>query len=134
MSQYSKIYQDAKKAKKIKAIGTKYYQWEAEGDQLIGAYLSHNKLPSRNGGTYNQYLFDTDDGMVKFALGAAVDSEADEYFTRGVVYAITYKGKSRSIASGNEFKDFLIEEVGSVETLAVNPGEDDSDGGAVDAQ
>jgi len=130
MTNYAKIYQEAKKAKTMKSLGTKYVQWSDEGQQIVGAYLSHLQLPSRNGGVYNQYLFDTDDGLIKFALGAAVDSEAHEYFERGCVYAITYQGKERSVASGNEFKNFTIEEVGAVEELAANPDKAEGHGQA----
>lgn len=121
MSNYAKMYQDAKKAKKLKQLETPYVKWDNEGQQVIGAYLNHQKLPSRNGGTYNQYMFETDEGTVKFALGASVDNEADEYFERGLVYCITYNGKERAVGSGNEFKDFTIEEVGTAEAQAENP-------------
>jgi len=112
MKSYKELYAAAKKAKAIKQLTPLYHKWEKDGDTVIGAYINQNPVQSRLGGTeYNQYIFETDAGLVKFALGRSADSEFASMFGKGVVYAITYKGKEK-ISGGRQVNRFMVEEIG----------------------
>jgi len=112
MKSYKELYAQAKKSKTTRQLTPDFIKWEKKGQQIIGAYISQNPVTSRLGGTpYNQYIFETDEGRVKFSLGRSADSEFAETFARGVVYAITYDGKD-DISGGRRVNRFSIEEIG----------------------
>ena len=112
MKSYRELYASAKKSKAVKQLTPKYFKWEDAGQVIIGAYINQNAVQSRLGGTeYNQYIFETDEGLQKFALGRAADSEFAEMFVRGVVYAITFEGKEK-ISGGRSVNRFNVEEIG----------------------
>ncbi len=112
MKSYQELYASAKKANALKQLTPTYKKWKDSGETIVGAYINQNSVSSRLGGTeYKQYIFETDEGLVKFALGRAADSEFSEMFARGVVYAITYEGKDR-ISGGRQVNRFSVEEVG----------------------
>jgi hypothetical protein len=111
MSNFKKQYAAAKKADKLTVLTPTYVKWEKEGQQIVGAYVGQNTVVSSVGvGSYNQYLFETDDGLVKFALGSAADSEFAPVLAKGYVYSITYLGKEK-IAKGRSVNRFNIEQV-----------------------
>jgi len=112
MKSYQELYKAAKKAKSTKQLTPVYQKWDKEGQMIIGAFISSNPVQSRLGGTeYNQYIFETDTGLVKFALGRSADSEFTAVLGKGVVYAITYMGKEK-ISGGRQVNRFNIEEIG----------------------
>ena len=112
MKSYRELYASAKRTKALKSLTPNYFKWEEKDQVVIGAYISHNPVQSRLGGTsYNQYIFETDDGLVKFALGHAADSELAPMFAKGVVYAITFEGKER-ISGGRQVNRFTVDEIG----------------------
>ena len=115
------MYADAVASKAVRQLTPAYVAWEKEGQRVIGAYVTHTTVQSRlGGGEYNHYVFDTDDGLVKIALGRTTDGVLADQLQRGVVYAITYQGKER-IAGGRSVNRFQIEEVGTADEL---PGEE----------
>lgn len=121
---FAKMYQDASKKGAVINLTPKYLRWEHEGDQIIGAYVGHSAVTSRLGGEpYNQYLFETDEGRVKFSMGRSADNELADTFARGNIYAITYQGKEK-IQGGRSVNRFQVEELGVVDD---NPDEDDPD-------
>ena len=112
MKSYRELYASAKKTKAVKQLTPAYIKWEEEGQLIVGAYINQNAVQSRLGGTeYKQYIFETDDGLIKFALGRAADSEFSEMFGKGVVYAITFEGKEK-ISGGRQVNRFNVEEIG----------------------
>lgn len=125
---YKQLYADSRKAKTAKSVTPTYFKWKKEGDQIIGAYISHAPVQSRLGDKeYNQYIFETDDGMVKFALGRSADNEVTPILAAGVVYAITFQGKE-SIAGGRSVNRFEIEEVGIADQVDETEDDPDKDG------
>lgn len=121
MKSYKELHDAAKKGKALKPLTPTFMKWEKDGQQIIGAFLSKSAIPSRElGKTYNQYVFDTDDGHVKFTLGQVGDSDYGEVFTPGLVYAIEFKGMGKS-AAGNEFKLFEVSEIGIGDYDAAEP-------------
>jgi len=123
MKSYQELYEASKKAKTTKQLTPEYIKWEDEGQQVIGAFISLNAVQSRLGGTeYNQYIFETDRGLVKFSMGRAADSEFTPQLAKGVVYAVTYLGKEK-IAGGRSVNRFSVEEIG-VADMVDNTEED----------
>ena len=125
---YAQLYANSRKAKTIKSVTPVYYKWKKKGDQVIGAFVSYSPVQSRLGDKeYNQYIFETDSGLVKFALGRSADNEVTPILGRGVVYAITFQGKE-NIAGGRSVNRFEIEEIGiadQVDETEVDPDPDD---------
>ena len=112
MRSYQELYNSSKKAKTVKQLTPVYVKWEKEGQMIIGAFISYNPVQSRLGGTeYNQYIFETDLGLIKFALGRSADSEFTPVLAKGVVYAVTYEGKEK-ISGGRQVNRFKVEEIG----------------------
>jgi len=125
---YKELYESSRKAKTVKSVTPEYFKWKKEGDQIIGAYVSYSPVQSRLGDKeYNQYIFETDKGLVKFALGRSADNEVTPILVRGVVYAITFQGKE-SIAGGRSVNRFEIEEVGIADQVDETEAETESDG------
>jgi len=128
MKSYRELYNRSKKAKTVKSLTPNYVKWEKKGQQIIGAFISFNPVQSRLGGSeYNQYIFETDEGLIKFALGKSADSEFTPQLASGIVYAITYEGKE-NIAGGRQVNRFNLEEIGiadQVDNTETNPLTDD---------
>jgi hypothetical protein len=123
MKSYQELYDAAKKAKAVKSLTPGYVKWEKEGQCIVGAFISYNPVQSRLGGTeYNQYIFETDNGLIKFALGRSADSEVTPVLAKGVVYAITYQGKER-ISGGRQVNRFEIGEIGVADMVDETEGE-----------
>ena len=117
MKTYKEHYDKMKKAHSIRQLTPRYVKWESEGQVIIGAYVAHAPVMGRLGGkTYNQYIFDTDEGLVKFALGTASDNELSASFERGMIYAITFQGQDE-IAGGRKVNKFQVEELGVSEAF-----------------
>lgn len=115
---YQDLYNDAVKAKTVKEMGAKYKEFKKDGDNVIGRLLHKNQVQSRQGGVpYNQYLFDTDEGKVKFALGSATDGDAAAMMGIGGIYAVTYHGKEK-LSTGRTMNKFSI---GKIQSPPENP-------------
>lgn len=113
MANYREKYRKAVKAKGTRSITPVYREWGKDGDQVVGMFLSRTHVQGSLGVEgYFQYLFDTDEGLVKLALGKATDNEVGEAFQKGVVYVITFRGKEK-IGGGRTVNKFLVEEVSS---------------------
>ena len=123
---YSKMYDNAQKAKVVKQLTPAYHEWKKEGDRIIGAFITKTEVQSRLGGqSYNQYLFDTDDGLIKFALGRMADSELQDQFVKGGIYAIEYRGKEK-IAGGRSVNRFSVEEIGATDEIDEGKASEDA--------
>jgi len=125
---YKELYENSRKTGTNKSVTPEYFKWKKEGDQIIGAFVSCSPVQSRLGDKeYNQYIFETDSGLVKFALGRSADNEITPILGRGVVYAITFKGKE-DIAGGRSVNRFEIEEVGIADQVDDTEDDTGSDG------
>lgn len=104
-------YNAAEKAKTTVKLSAKYIEFKDKGQVIIGRFIRSNAVQSSLGvGTYLQYLFNTDEGMVKFALGRATDAEAGAMLVVGGVYSITYKGKEK-LAGGRQLNVFEVVQI-----------------------
>lgn len=108
------MYDKAKKDGALKQLTPVFHEWGKPGDTLIGAFISKGEVSSSaGGGTYYQYVFETDEGNVKFHLGRASDTDVGEVLQPGVIYAITFQGKEE-ISGGRRVNKFNVEELGPV--------------------
>jgi len=112
MKKYADMAVEAKKTKAGRSLTPTYVKWEKEGQQIVGMFISKSEIASSTGeGTYNQYLFETDEGNVKFHLGHAADTEVGAVFAPGIVYVITYQGQEE-VKGGRRVNKFDIIELG----------------------
>ncbi len=113
MESYATMYAEAVKSKQLTELTAIYKKWEKKGDAIIGAFVGKTEVTSGlSGKTYFQYLFDTDDGMVKFHLGKGGDSEIGQVISPGCVYRIEFLGKEQ-IKGGRSVNTYKCVEIGS---------------------
>ena len=110
---YERAYKEAEKAKKTMQLSHEFYQWEEEGQVLIGRLLSFEPTDSKlYEGKYNHYIFDTDDGLMGVICGKVVDNLVEERDLIGRILRIEYQGQ-RQLDAGktvNRFRIDIIEE------------------------
>jgi len=88
-----------------------YVEWENEGQIVVGMLKGIVSIESsKNQGRYNQYMFDTDDGLIKFHLGMVTDGEAGSVMEIGGVYHIEYQGQLK-IGGGKNVNKFHVERI-----------------------
>lgn len=108
---YAEQYKEAVKSKTGRKLTAKYIEWKEKGQQVIGRLLSKNEVVSSLGtGTYNQYMFESDDGLVKVALGKAADGEAGALMVVGGVYSIVFQGQEK-LTGGRKINRFDVLEL-----------------------
>jgi len=128
------MYDTAKKGKAVKTLTPQFYKFESEGDQIIGVFISKAHVDSSLGGKgYNQYIFETDEGIIKFGLGQAADTEVAEIFTPGMVYAIEFLEKA-DISGGRSVNKYNIEKIGVAEIIEPESVKPEKGGTKVDAK
>ncbi len=112
MSTYKQMYDKAVKDKAIKQLTPEYMEFNKPGIKVIGAFVSKGVVESSaGGGEYFQYVFETDDGRVKFHMGRATDSDVGKKLVEGMIYSITFEGKEE-ISAGRRVNKFNVEEIG----------------------
>jgi len=78
---------------------------------ICGRFLSSCTVNSSvSDGTYNQYLFESDAGLVKFHLGSACDHEAGAVMSIGKIYHIEFLGKEK-LDNTRSVNKYHIEEI-----------------------
>lgn len=108
---YKEQWDEAVKAEQTESVRAKYMTLTEEGETVIGRFLGTGEvISSINDKPYNQYLFDTDEGLVKFPLSSTVDIECSKIFKEGEVYRIEYLGEQKT-QKGFKVKDFDIRHV-----------------------
>lgn len=101
----------ADKAKAKIDMTPEFYQFKTKGDCVTGRLKSFSEVASGlTEGTYLQYMFETDAGLVKCALGKATDKEIGSLITIGRVYNIEFQGKEK-ISGGRSVNKFKIYEI-----------------------
>jgi hypothetical protein len=108
---YADMKKLAEKAKAIVDLTPAFLEFKKAGDGVTGRLKNVSQVQSGlSEGQYNQYLFETDDGLVKCAMGAATDKEAGAMMKIGRVYVVEYKGKEK-ISGGRSVNKFKIIEI-----------------------
>ena len=91
-------YKDVKKAAKTnktqKELGVLFVEFNKVDTSVLGEFVGVHQVAGQKDGTYyNQYVFKTDDGPVKFQCGGVFDSEGGAMMEIGGVYEVTYRGQ-----------------------------------------
>lgn len=112
-SGYADIYRKAQEEGKTTQVSYAIYEWQEEGQVLIGRLESFETVLSKDiGGSYdgevNVYKFDTDEGKVSCVCGAVVDRVINQGDYVGSIMALEYRGK-RSIKDNKECNLFNVE-------------------------
>ncbi len=114
MATYKEAAAKAQKEGTAKKVDIQVHKWEKEGDTLIGRIKAVNEKESDTfDGTYNQYLIETDEGMVATIFGAAVDMLFSTESPVGKVYMFTWQGK-RALDKGRTMNVFTVMEIPEV--------------------
>lgn len=108
-------YSDMKKVAQDKGavvnLTPQFIAFEKAGDGFCGRLKGYSSVQSGlSQGTYNQYLFEVDAGLIKCAFGAATDKEVAPMLHIGNIYVVLYKGKEK-ISGGRSVNKFSIEEI-----------------------
>ncbi len=115
METYKKQYEKAKKAKSIKTLTPQMFKFTEDDNFLVGVYISQSLIGvSDTSKGYNQYVFETDEGLVKIGPGKGFDSDVAEQLAPGVVYAIEWLGKV-DISGSRTVNKYNVTEVGMAE-------------------
>lgn len=108
---YGEMKEAAKKADVMKDLTPNFFEFEKQGDGFVGKFIASAAVDSSLGtGTYNQYLFETDDGMLKCAFGAATDKEVVPLMKVGGIYSVEFVGKVK-IGGGKSVNKFKVYEI-----------------------
>lgn len=108
---YKELAEKALKAGKGVNLTPKFINFTEEENTIIGKYLASSPVQSSvSDGTYLQYLFDTDIGLIKFHLGSACDHETGVVMKVGNIYHIVFLGKEK-ISATREVNKYHIEEI-----------------------
>ena len=112
MLSYKEMYDKAVKGKTARQLTPVYLEWKKPEQQMIGAFISRGEVSSSTGGgSYFQYVFETDKGNVKFHMGTNADNDVGAVFVPGVIYSIIYMGKEE-ISTTRRVNKFIVEEIG----------------------
>lgn len=118
------MFEQGQKVGAVKTLTPTYFSFEKKGDGFVGRFKGRSAVDSSlGGGQYNQYLFDTDDGLIKCAFGQATDKEAGALMEVGRVYAIEYQGQVK-ITGGRSVNKFTIDLIDEAALANVDKGEE----------
>jgi len=124
MTEYQKQYEEAVKAGEIKTVSPTYVEFKKAGDAIVGLLKGRTVVESSRGqGSYNQYMVDTDKGMVKFALGQATDREIEVVLKPGNTYAFIFEGKEK-LTGGRSVNKFNVVAFGPEARAGEGPDDD----------
>lgn len=91
---YEEQYKKAQADKTVESVTPKFKEFREKGEVIIGEFISSAEVDSTEGGDkYNQYLFKTDEGLIKFSLGSATDKEVAAVLTPQKLYRIESLGQ-----------------------------------------
>lgn len=106
---YTEQFEEAKKASHVRSLSPVWKTFEKAGDAVTGVLLGTSEVTSGLGsGTYLQYLMQSDEGLIKFSLGAATDRELKAVLKEGMLLRISYIGQVK-IKGGRRVNRFTAE-------------------------
>lgn len=115
---YARLLQDAEASGRTQMVTPTFLKWEKVGQVVVGRLVSRSVVTSSKGpGTYNMYVMDTDDGLIKFSLGAVTDRNLMNVFSDGEVFVVRYDGQDRT-PNGNHVNKFTVRAVVETGTQA----------------
>jgi len=109
MVDYKALRKKAQKEGKTENLTPDFQKFEKVGQEIVGEMVAKNPVDSTlSDGQYNQYLFRNEEGLIKFALGKAADSELEKTMVPGGYYAIKYEGQV-DLAGGRKVNKFQVD-------------------------
>lgn len=121
---YAEMFEQGKKVGAVKTLTPIYFSFENAKDAFVGRFKGRSAVDSAlGGGQYNQYLFDTDEGLIKCAFGQATDKEAGALMEVGKVYAVEYLGQVK-ITGGRSVNKFTIDLIDEAALANSDKGEE----------
>lgn len=124
MGEYAAMYADAKADGRTESLTPEYFEFKQPGNAVVGKFIAANPVKSTlSDGTYNQYLFDTDQGLIKFSLGGAADAEVAPMMYKNHVYYIQFEGQMK-ISNKRRVNKYLIEHIDTGEAVPVGGADD----------
>jgi len=106
---FKELYEQAKTSKVLRSLSPTFIEFKKKGDTVIGKLVAVTQVTSsKSQGFYNQYVVETDGGLVKFALGSATDREIEPLLEVGELYAFTFLSKE-SLGGGRSVNKFQID-------------------------
>lgn len=116
---YQERFTQAVKDHRTKDVSPEWVAFEKKDQSVLGKLLGTSAVDSSLGsGSYLQYMMETDDGLIKFSLGAATDKELAPVIKVGGVYKITYQGQQK-IKGGRRVNRFKVVSLGDADDLGV---------------
>jgi hypothetical protein len=126
---YEALLKAAKGESRLQTLTPRYIEFKQEGAMVVGKLMHiavvHSTLSN---GTYNQYIFETDGGLVKFQMGGATDNEAGAMLVVGGIYAITFQGQDK-LKGAKRVNKFDIQRIVDESNLPLNPAADVAESG-----
>lgn len=108
---YADMKKAAEKAGALKDLTPTFFQFKKKGDGFVGKFVSSSPVESGlSKGSYLQYLFETDSGLLKCALGAATDKELSAVLAQGHIYSVEFLSQEK-ISGGRSVNKFKIMEI-----------------------
>ena len=110
---YETAYKTHKDKDLLQQVSVEFYQWEEEGQILIGRLLEFEEVMSKEfEKPYNRYIIDTDDGLQGVICGYVMDSLVANKDLIGKIIAIEYLGQKQLAGDRvvNRFKINVIKE------------------------
>ena len=124
MNTYKEAYEQAVEAKRVKTITPKYVEFKKKGEQIVGKFIGKASVKSSmDDSEYNQYIFDTDEGMVKFAMGGATDKEVSQSLKPDSIYVVTFNGQEK-LSGKRTVNKFIVEEIEAIEISETGNSDD----------
>lgn len=121
---YKDMLKAAEENKELVEITVEFKAFDKKGEKLLGRLIKVTEVESQIADqTYNQYLFETDDGLIKCHLGRVTDGEAGALMKVGKVYQVVYQGKEK-LTGGRSVNKFDITQIGGELEIPVGGAED----------
>jgi hypothetical protein len=108
MGKYADMLEEAKEEGTAKLLTPTFYQFSEVGDTVVGKYLDSLRVVNeKTQKEYNQYVFETDEGVIKFSLGNVTDKEIAPFLDRGKIYSFEFLGQHK-IGGGKKVNKFKV--------------------------
>jgi len=105
---YKDLYKQAEKNGQTEVISSIFKKDWSRNEEIVGRLVSLTEITdAKFDKAYFSYLFATDEGNIKTALGAGVDQEVRPFMRLGETYLVRFKGKIDT-GKGSPMKQFEV--------------------------
>lgn len=111
LGKYGQMLKDAQKDGRVQRVTPKFVEFKDKDEQVVGRLMGQQTIKStKNEGTYQHYIVESDNGLIKFAMGSATDGELSATLKRGGVYAFKFLGQE-DLGGGRRVNKFDVVEL-----------------------